>query len=249
MNHFLRCLFSSIKNFENRFWLPKNGSLTLALEQISKLEKQVTILQLGANDGITSDPYFNLIEKHNWRGVLVEPQPIVYKRLLNNYKNKDHELVFQNIAVAEEHGFRKMYYLDLPEHIWADGLTSFNKENIITHINNDYVGEQLLKTGIKLNPEEQLKLIKEISIECKTVDNILEINNLQNLTILALDLEGYDYVIINSLNFDIIRPKIIVYESKFVDFKYYEKTIKHLIKNNYTVFKDGQDIFALNNVK
>lgn len=248
MNHFFKCIFSSIKNFENRFWMPKQSSLTLALEKISKLEKHVTLLQLGANDGVSSDPYFNLIEKYNWKGILVEPQPIVYERLLRNYKERDHSLIFQNIAVAEEYGFKKMYYLDLPDHTWSDGLTSFDKENIITHINNGYVGEQLSKSGVDISKEDQLKLIKEIFIECKTVDEIFEMSKLQNLTILAMDLEGYDYVIINSLDFDKIRPKMIVYESKFIDFEYYKKTIKYLIKNNYTVFKDGQDIFALTNV-
>lgn len=248
MIHLIRCLLSSIKNLENRFWLPSPGNLSSTLELISQNESKVTLLQLGANDGVSNDPYVKLIQKYGWKGALVEPQPLVFQRLENYYKKRKHSLVFHNIAVAEKNGSRKMFYLDTKDQIWADGLTSFNKENIFNHINNGYIGDQLRKSGINLSPADQRKLIKEILIDCKTVENIIEISKLQNITILAMDLEGYDHVIINSLDLEKLRPKLIVYESKYVDFSYYRKTIKFLIKNNYKVFKDGQDIYALRNV-
>ncbi|RKD12414.1 hypothetical protein BCY91_12245 [Pelobium manganitolerans] len=247
MKHFFRCFFSSIKNFENRFWLPKDGNLTETLDDLSKRKPGISILQLGANDGVNNDPYFDLIKKYNWHGILVEPQPNVFKRLLANYENRNHHLNFANYAVSDKKGVKTMFYLDVPNQTWADGLTSFSKSNILAHIDNGYIEQQLSESGFHFNKEEQLKLIKEIQIECKTVEDIMKDNGLQQVDIIAMDLEGYDHVIVNNLNLNRLTPEIVVYESKYVDFELYKRAVKHLRKYNYTVYKDGQDIFAIRN--
>lgn len=55
-----------------------------ALMQVSS--KPFRFIQVGANDGIHGDPLRAYIERHHWHGILVEPQPDVFARILENYR-------------------------------------------------------------------------------------------------------------------------------------------------------------------
>src|ERR1043165_8619029 len=58
-------------------------------------------IQVGAHDGLHYDPIRPWVEKFHWSGVLAEPQPIIFKRLVENYKNEP-QLKFENVAIGKE---------------------------------------------------------------------------------------------------------------------------------------------------
>ena len=59
---------------------PKKGSLEEFLNEYSKSKIDgLTVIQIGANDGITHDPIHKFIKRDKWNGVLLEPQPYVYE--------------------------------------------------------------------------------------------------------------------------------------------------------------------------
>ena len=52
--------------------------------------KDFFFIQVGANDGITGDDLRKYILKYQWHGILVEPVPYVFDRLIKNYKEVEH---------------------------------------------------------------------------------------------------------------------------------------------------------------
>lgn len=46
------------------------------------------------------DPLHSYVQRFGWRGILVEPQPDVFARLVENYRDQADRLIFENVAIA-----------------------------------------------------------------------------------------------------------------------------------------------------
>src|ERR1700761_6797871 len=71
--------------------------------------EQLTFIEIGANDGVSSDPLREFIVKYPWKGVLVEPQPDVFETLKSNYAHLENRIFFENVAIASNSGPIEMY--------------------------------------------------------------------------------------------------------------------------------------------
>src|SRR5690606_24164700 len=80
---------------------------------------------------------------------------------------------------------------------WYDQLSSFKKENILKHLNGT------------LEP-----FIEETLINGLTLDQLLQNNNVKDISLLHIDTEGYDWKILSQLNLGRFNPSIILFEYK-----------------------------------
>lgn len=63
--------------------------------------RRIRFIQIGASDGLHSDPIREFIVRDRWSGVLVEPLPDSFERLQANYRYLRHGgLVFVNAAIV-----------------------------------------------------------------------------------------------------------------------------------------------------
>jgi FkbM family methyltransferase len=110
------------------------------LNRILHGEKNIQIVQIGSNDGLTGDPIFLLLQRNpSWKALLVEPVPYLFERLRINYRGNGN-VRFDNVAVADNAGTSAFYYVDATakQHLpdlpsWYDQLGSFDRSNIIRH--------------------------------------------------------------------------------------------------------------------
>lgn len=86
------------------------------LESFSKATKQVNFIQIGCCDGVTGDPLHDLILKNQWSGILIEPVQYLFERLKANYQECNN-LIFCNVAISNEDGFRDLWYLFVEDSI------------------------------------------------------------------------------------------------------------------------------------
>ena len=156
-------------------------------------------VQIGAHDGVHYDPIRPFVEKYHWRGLLVEPQPEVYQRLVANYASEP-QLMFAKAAVAAQNGKATLYTFkkspDLPDH--ASMLASFNLGALV-HNGHGYKGE-----------------IEPIIVPALDLNTLLSKHKITQVDLLQIDTEGYDYEIIKLLATASIRPDIIHFESAFL---------------------------------
>src|SRR5882762_3463411 len=85
-------------------------------------------IQVGAFDGVQADPIRKFILRHNWKGVLIEPQKKAFELLKQNYADQPH-LTFKNVAISDRNEPRTLYTVaegKVPE--WCQGLASFDRE-------------------------------------------------------------------------------------------------------------------------
>lgn len=189
-------------------------------------------IQIGSNDGITGDPIHHLIVEHNFRGILIEPVSYLYKRLMRVYANNK-KLTFKNIAIAEKNGYKKFYRLkknnETNNPFWYEQIGSFNKNVVLKH-------KKMIPNFDKYFIEEKIK--------CSTFKNLIKENRVKFIDLLHIDTEGYDYEIIKMINFNNIKPQMILYENKHLSFSDKKCCLDLLKHHGYKIIDLKEDTFA-----
>jgi FkbM family methyltransferase len=193
----------------------------------------IQIVQIGSNDGVTGDPIYDIVKNNiACKALFVEPIPYLFYKLKKNYGN-DPRFTFENVAVND--GTQQIFYTvreeakaelaNLPP--WYDQLGSFYKENILKHLN-----------GI-LEP-----YIEEVVLTGVTLEELFKRNEIEEITLLHIDTEGYDWKILSQLNLSFIKPKIILIEHKHLD-SIEKNSLIHFLKKDYVIFKLGGDMMGV----
>lgn len=161
-----------------------------------------TFLQIGANDGISHDPFREFMIRPYARGVAVEPVPEYFKTMRRNYENYS-QVIPENCAVGYPAGhlpfyaFKSDYLASKGGSKELAGLASFTREKLVACIGNDET------------PEGS---IREILVPVYPVEELMTKHNIDHFDCLFMDCEGYEENILTHLNFERVKPKIIVYE-------------------------------------
>ena len=196
---------------------------------------------IGAHSGVWLKPLFD--EYQNQNILLVEPVPYninVLKENTTKYKN----ISIETSAVSERNEIKKFYYVKpdavkkLGKH-WASGIGSFDKQHILNHKNKRFL---VSDTDIE-----------QIDIQYLTFSNLIEKYSISSIGLLQIDVEGAEFEILSSINFEKIEIKKIIFEFKHFDGTFKEgpklKLIKEkLIKFNYQLKEiDKENILAEKN--
>ena len=196
-------------------------------------------VNIGANDGVAGDPLVDLIRNnHRCRGLFVEPVSFLFKRLRKNYQFSE-RFIFENVAIDEYNGVRKFYYLDrnqlnggnnLPE--WSEEIGSFDKSHIARHF-----------------PALDASQVLSSDVECVTLPALLERNNVRHVDLLVIDVEGHELVVLNQIDFRVIRPNMILFEHKHLSDADFNAAKSILRGNDYQITQFGRDTLAKLNDK
>ena len=230
-------LYTTLQNvYHFRLWKPKQISrLDNILGAFNNLKAgNVFFVQIGSNDGLNGDPIFAQVNRNKWRGILVEPIAEIFERLKFNYRNVDRNLVFENIAIAnDEGGTSEFYYVNnddnaLPE--WVSQLSSFDKNTILKHT--------------EYHPEIRDRIVVK-HIRKESFENMITRNHVDNIDLIHIDTEGYDFEILKQIDLEKYKPGIIIYEHKHLSEKDYRSSLNLLKEKGYSVFACNGDTLAL----
>ena len=189
------------------------------------------IVIIGAHDGKSHDNIYELIKSDRLNGIFVEPNKIYFTRLKKNFEAFS-KIEFENIAIHNTKSYSELHYVDekamhqYPD--WTNGIGSFN----INH---------LLKHNIK--PEH----ITSDLVICKSLMELInEKAHIKPLRFLQIDTEGYDFEIIKSIDFKVVRPKMIKFEHVNLTKSEIQEALLFLQKQFYFSFFLPHDIIAVN---
>ena len=217
----------------------KNKNLLLELSSL-KLEKIISnlvekkiinsLIQIGANDGMSHDHLNSIIKKFKLKSLLLEPIKKYFLDLQNNYSNYENVRV-ENSALSTKNEILFLYKVD-PEYsnkygTISSGISSLYKQHLIKH-------------GIK-----EKHIIQE-KVNQVSFDELLKKYNISDFDLLLIDTEGYDCQIVNDFLLKIkkIRP-IIIFEWSHIKNSEFKNTLNLITNNNYSFFPIEDDIFCL----
>ncbi|MBK9097295.1 MAG: FkbM family methyltransferase [bacterium] len=186
--------------------------ISIFLDDLSRSKKgKIFFIQVGANDGNWGDKIYKFIRRDNWNGILIEPQKVIFKRLLNNYKKRNN-LFFENVAIDSTEGERNLYKIGFTDSPWASGISSFIKNDVQKLIDAGYIEKMANAESIDL-PSDKAEWISEEKVKVQTLKNIIDKYRVNKIDLLVIDAEGYDFEIIKTIPFEQIKPTIIIYEN------------------------------------
>jgi FkbM family methyltransferase len=185
-----------------------------------------TFIQVGAYDGISTDPLRKYIERFGWRGAMLEPQPRPALQLRELYKDNPRIVVLE-AALDRHRGTRSLFTIEsdlFPK--WAGGMASFDRGHILKH---DY-----LIPGIAT-------MIRELTVACIPFDEVLAALPAGRMDLLQIDAEGADGYLISLFPFDRIKPAIIHWETKNMTRAQQEETLDRLAGHGYLIARSGNE--------
>lgn len=182
-------------------------------------------VDVGAHDGksINNTLYFE--NTHNWTGINIEPIKKVYDKLVINRP----KCININCAVCNNNG--------KTEFICNTGYTE-----MLSGIKDTYD----IRHNERLTKEIKLKGGKTeiITVNTKKLETICDENNISHINYLSIDVEGGEFEVIKSINFDKVFIDVIGFEDNYKDVS--PSIIKYLEEKNFKILYRSQDIFMIN---
>jgi len=172
------------------------------------------------------------INKAKGKKILVEPVPYNLLELKENTKN------IQNIFIEESaisnRDEKKLFYsikrssMDKLKKHWASGIGSFDKKHILNHKSKRFDVSEVD--------------IDEILINCLSFSSLVKKYEVTSIDKLIMDVEGYEYDLLKSIDYNSIEIKKILFEKKhfdgtFKEGKKLEEVINLLEKQGYKIKK------------
>ena len=197
------------------------------LEQtIFKGFKNGIFVDIGAHDGkwINNTLYFE--ETHNWTGINIEPIPSVYNKLIINRPT----CINLNCAVDETEGFSE-FCMNIGYSEAISGLVYHYDERHKNRLNNE------------CNIHGSTSNI--ITVKTERLDTILKTHNINHIHYLSVDVEGAEFAVLKSINYDDVFIDIIDFENNYNDTSV--PIIDFLLDKGFILVKKYTDIFMIHN--
>lgn len=188
-------------------------------------------VQVGAYDGLSTDPLRKFIARCGWRGVMLEPQPGPASQLRDLYP-EGCGITILEAALDSVQGTRSLFTVEsdqVPK--WAGGMASFDRDHIAKH---DY-----LIPGIA-------QMVRELQVPAITFDDVLPHLPGGRLDLLQIDAEGADGFILSLFPFVRLKPAIVHWEIKNMTREKQEAALDLMLSHGYQIARSGsEDMLAV----
>jgi FkbM family methyltransferase len=173
---------------------------------LPRLGLQWTFLQAGAHDGLRNDPFREfVVGSSGATGVMVEPWPSYFKQLRKNYQAQAGRLHFLSCAITypptevEFHSFTEEFVRanDLDPIVLS--TAGMDRSHLHKQVKHDLLNSSAITT---------------MRVPGLRVEDIMRLSGLDRIDALFFDLEGQEPTVLQNMDFAVVRPRLVVYESK-----------------------------------
>lgn len=214
--------------------------------QLSAEHHPISVLQIGANDGVNGDPLGDLIlnETEKIKALLIEPQSAAYGRLSQRYASSPH-VVCLNAAIDKKPGNRTMYSID-PQIVAQktglmldDSIGSFDYHFVL-----GFLKRKMRRSDNALYDHELESLITEETVLGIPLKQALEEAEILQPDVVLVDVEGFDAEVVRMVLDDELRPQLIQYEHSNLPYGERRRLSARLIREGYRLWADRSDVWG-----
>ncbi len=209
--------------------------------------ERVSFVQVGAHDGLSNDWLHDVTVRYGLSGLLVEPQPAVFRALQRNYAGAEH-LVFENVAISDHDGSQNLYVIkgDIEFLEYANQVASFDREHIRSQLSKHLRGvaprsvvDEMTRRGLSVDDCIDVEVV-----ETSTFASLLARHGVQRFDMLQIDAEGFDFEIIKTANLERYTPGLVNYEHEHLSRSDQIQCWNYLGSLGYRVFTHEGDTGA-----
>jgi len=186
--------------------------------------KNGVFVDVGAHDGrsINNTLYFE--ETNQWTGINVEPIPEVFKRLVENRPNT----INLNCAICNSDGT-------------ADFILNKGYTEMISGLKETFDPRHMNRVKHEISGHGGTTQL--VIVNTKRLETIFDEHNIKHVNYLSIDVEGAEFEVIKSINFDKVFIDVIGFENNYRDTSI--PIIKYLTYNGYKIIHTSLDIIML----
>jgi FkbM family methyltransferase len=192
---------------------------------IFKGYKNGVYVDVGAHDGISINNTLYFEKNNNWSGINIEPIKKVFDRLVINRPND----INLNCAVCNKDGET--------EFLCNTGYTE-----MISGIKDNFDIRHIYR--LQRENTQHGSTTEVIKVETKKLETILDENNITHINYLSIDVEGAEFEVIKSINFDKVFIDVIGFENNYNDVSV--PIVEYLQNKGYIIIHISLDIFMIN---
>lgn len=197
------------------------------LEQcIFKGYKNGVYVDVGAHDGITINNTWYFAKNNGWKGINIEPIKSVYDKLTVNRPND----ININCAVCNLDG--------KTDFICNEGYTE-----MISGIKNTFDPRHLNRLHRENHQMGSTTTI--ITVDTKKLETIFDEHSISHVNYLSIDVEGAEFEVIKSIDFNKVFIDVIGFENNYNDVS--APIVKYLEQHNFKIIHKSLDIFMIHN--
>ena len=186
--------------------------------------KHGVFVDVGAYDGIHINNTLYFEQTNQWTGINIEPIPKIFDYLMTNRPN----CINVNCAIYNEEGE-------------TDFLLNTGYTEMLSGIKNTF--DQRHITRLEDENNQMGSTTEVVKVATKKLTSILQEHDISHIHYLSIDVEGAEFEVIQSIDFDTIFIDVIGFENNYDDNSI--PIIHYLEKHNYIVLHKSIDIFMI----
>jgi FkbM family methyltransferase len=194
-------------------------------ENIFKGFKNGLFIDVGAHDGITINNTLFFEKYHNWTGINVEPIKTVYNKLVINRPN----CINLNCAVSNHDGY-------------AEFISNSGYTEMISGLKNHYDPRHFKRLQYENSTIGGTSDI--INVKTMKLESICKQYDIHHIHYLSIDVEGAEFDVIKSIDFENVFIDVIGFENNYADVSI--PIVSYLENKGYIIIHKSLDIFMIN---
>lgn len=175
-------------------------------EQIFKGKREGVFVEVGALDGVGASNTFFFEKERGWTGLLIEPNPIEYKKLLDSGRDKS---IFENCAISKFESEVNFLSIGGPCNVLSGIMEFYNPKHLdrINHELSSYAG---FPEGHELHSTSEVIKIQSLKLE-----TLFDRHLMKKIDFVSIDVEGAELQVLESINFDKVDIYCFLIENNY----------------------------------
>ena len=183
-------------------------------------------VDVGAHDGVSFNNTLYFEKNNNWTGINIEPIKSVFDKLVSNRPDN----INLNYAICNSEGETEFY-------------CNTNYTEMISGIKDTFHSKHLER--LERENKKMGSTTEVIKVNTRKLETIFDENKVSHIQYLSIDVEGAEFEVIKSINFDKVFIDVIGFENNYDDECI--PIIEYLQDKNFVVFHESTlDIFMIN---
>ena len=184
------------------------------------------VLNIGAMDGVSFDGTRSYVNAYGWKGLFVEPIPELFGRLVESFAGVE-GVRFERAAIASADGEVEMLRMPIGLVDAAVVHPAFGGMSTLLPARNGMASEAdraiVERHGVR------------IRVPGLTLKTLLDKHRISEIDLLHIDVEGYDWAVLQQFDFERYRPAIVRLEWTSLDETEQQCARARLVEYGYQV--------------
>jgi FkbM family methyltransferase len=206
-------------------------------ENIFKGKTNGFFVEVGALDGFGASNTFFFEKERNWSGILIEPNPIEFNKMLNIDRPLS---VKENCAISDNEMDINFLSIEGPCNVLS-GIMEFYNPQHLERINRELDMYSSYPIGHELYSNKQVIQMKAVKLQ-----TIFDKYNVKDVDLISIDVEGAEMQVLKSIDFDKVNINCFLIENNYG----LDKETTYLISKGYKLLGNIQwdSVFVKNDI-